>query len=124
MQLYLQDGNTKVKCMYAKKFQKIYIWKVGSGSEKYLFRSTTLVLRLPAIQAVALSVLQINLFRGEYYSFLALSCSRYLLIVDMSKGGGGYTVLRLPTSPFSLVFRKEFFDCPQRDSYAVHPHLI
>jgi hypothetical protein len=22
--------------------------------------------------------------------------------------------------PFSLVMRKEYFDCPQRDSYAVH----
>jgi hypothetical protein len=26
----------------------------------------------------------------------------------------------LPTTPFSLVLRKEYFDCPQRDSHAVH----
>jgi hypothetical protein len=27
---------------------------------------------------------------------------------------------RLTTTPVSLVLRKEFFDCPQRDSHAVH----
>ncbi len=26
----------------------------------------------------------------------------------------------LPTTSFSLVLRKEYFDCPQRDSRAVH----
>ncbi len=29
-------------------------------------------------------------------------------------------IQRLPTAPFSLVLRKEYFDCPQRDSHAVH----
>jgi hypothetical protein len=29
-------------------------------------------------------------------------------------------IQRLPTTPFSLVLRKEYFDCPQRDSHAVH----
>jgi hypothetical protein len=29
-------------------------------------------------------------------------------------------IQRLPTTPFSLVLRKEYFDCPQRDSQAVH----
>jgi hypothetical protein len=29
-------------------------------------------------------------------------------------------IQRLPTTPFSLVMRKEYFDCPQRDSHAVH----
>jgi hypothetical protein len=28
-------------------------------------------------------------------------------------------ILRLPTTPFSLVLRKEYFDSPQRDSHAV-----
>ncbi len=27
---------------------------------------------------------------------------------------------RLPTTPFSLVLRKEYFDRPQRDFHAVH----
>jgi hypothetical protein len=27
-------------------------------------------------------------------------------------------VQRIPTTPFSLVLRKEYFDCPQRDSHA------
>jgi hypothetical protein len=26
----------------------------------------------------------------------------------------------LPTTPCSIVLRKEYFDCPQRDSQAVH----
>jgi hypothetical protein len=26
----------------------------------------------------------------------------------------------IPTAPFSLVLRKEYCDCPQRDSHAVH----
>ncbi len=29
-------------------------------------------------------------------------------------------IQRLPTTTFSLVLRKEYFDCPQRDSHAVH----
>jgi hypothetical protein len=29
-------------------------------------------------------------------------------------------IRRLSTTPFSLVLRREYFDCPQRDSYAVH----
>jgi hypothetical protein len=29
-------------------------------------------------------------------------------------------IQRLPTTPFSLVLRKEFFDCPQSDSHEVH----
>ena len=29
-------------------------------------------------------------------------------------------IQRLPTTPFSLVLCKEYFDCPQRDSHAVH----
>ncbi len=29
-------------------------------------------------------------------------------------------IQRLPTIPFSLVLCKEYFDCPQRDSHAVH----
>ncbi len=29
-------------------------------------------------------------------------------------------IQRLPTTPFSLMLRKEYFDCPQRDSHAVH----
>ncbi len=29
-------------------------------------------------------------------------------------------VQRLPTTLFPLVLRKEYFDCPERDSYAVH----
>ncbi len=28
-------------------------------------------------------------------------------------------IQRLPTTPFSLMLRKEYFDCPQRDSHAV-----
>jgi hypothetical protein len=29
-------------------------------------------------------------------------------------------IQRLPTTPFSLVLRWEYFDCSQRDSHAVH----
>ncbi len=29
-------------------------------------------------------------------------------------------IQRLPTTPFSLVLRKEYFDCPLRDSFAAH----
>jgi hypothetical protein len=29
-------------------------------------------------------------------------------------------IQRLPTTPFSLELRKEYVDCPQRDSHAVH----
>jgi hypothetical protein len=29
-------------------------------------------------------------------------------------------MLRLPRSTFCLVLRKEYFDCPQRESHAVH----
>jgi hypothetical protein len=29
-------------------------------------------------------------------------------------------IQRLPTTPFSLVLGKEYFDCPQRASHAVH----
>ncbi len=29
-------------------------------------------------------------------------------------------IQRLPMTPFSLLLRKEYFDCPQRDSHAVH----
>jgi hypothetical protein len=28
-------------------------------------------------------------------------------------------IWRLPTTPFSLVLRKDYFDCSQRDSHAV-----
>jgi hypothetical protein len=31
-----------------------------------------------------------------------------------------HRVQRLPTTPFSLVLRKEYVDCPERDSHAVH----
>jgi hypothetical protein len=35
--------------------------------------------------------------------------------------GGTRDIQRLPATPFSLlVLRKEYFDCPQRDSHAVH----
>ncbi len=33
-------------------------------------------------------------------------------------------IQRLPTTPISLVLRKEYLDCPQRDSHAVHLHSI
>jgi hypothetical protein len=37
--------------------------------------------------------------------------------------GGTRDIQRLPTTPFSLlVLRKEYFDCPKRDSHAVQ-HL-
>jgi hypothetical protein len=29
-------------------------------------------------------------------------------------------IQRLPTTPVSVVLRKEYFDCPLRDSHAVH----
>ncbi len=32
-------------------------------------------------------------------------------------------IQRLPTTPFGLVLRKEYFDGPQRDSHAVQLHL-
>jgi hypothetical protein len=54
-------------------------------------------------------------------------------VIPGGRGGGGggrqlcrvtmnqrYSVQRLPTTNFSLVLRKEYFDCPQRDSHAVH----
>ncbi len=34
--------------------------------------------------------------------------------------GGCRDIQRLLTTPFSLVLRKEYFDCPQRGSHAVH----
>jgi hypothetical protein len=38
--------------------------------------------------------------------------------VEPARSKVGFTdIQRLPTTPFSLVLRKEYFDCPQRDSY-------
>ncbi len=33
---------------------------------------------------------------------------------------GTRDIQTLPTTPCSVVLRKEYFDCPQRDSHAVH----
>jgi hypothetical protein len=40
---------------------------------------------------------------------------RFLQSLEMARD-----IQRLPTIHFSLVLRKEYFDCPQRDSHAVH----
>jgi len=38
----------------------------------------------------------------------------------INKNNNDTWIFQISTTPFSLVLRKEYFDCPQRDFHAVH----
>jgi hypothetical protein len=74
-------------------------------------------LRLPGFECEKGSTLLVNffmVFRNEAINIVK-NCFRYI-----RAGWVGSHQRYMEITRFSLVLRKEYFDCPQRDSHAVH----